>query len=107
MDLQNKVVKKFLNCFKDGPSCVELAEVLNINDTRVFRILRGSPMKLFEYERFVEFILANDATKEERSPQLSILLDLFEHVFCQYTRSHIEHEILREIKLKNVFEKDF
>lgn len=56
MDLQKNTLKEYLD-LKNSPSIRQIAEDTKIQQTRVFRLLNGSKMKLEEYEIFKERII--------------------------------------------------
>lgn len=55
MNLQNEIVKKFMEHFQ-FPTLREMTRITGINTSRVYRIIKGSEMKLKEYECFCQCI---------------------------------------------------
>jgi len=55
MKLQKKVLDQYLELF-GRPTLKEISNGTGIQLTRVFRLLNGRPMKLFEYEIFENLV---------------------------------------------------
>jgi hypothetical protein len=56
MNLQKKVIGNYLG-LSNRPTLKQISLETKIQQTRVFRILNGSEMKLYEYEIFKKLIL--------------------------------------------------
>lgn len=60
MQLQNAVLKKYQELYPDQ-TLREISKKTGIQQTRVFRILNGHEMRISEYEKFRNIIVANSS----------------------------------------------
>ena len=74
MNLQQIVLKRYFDYYPKQ-SLREISENTNIQITRVFRLMNGSPMKLSEYESFENAIVQKElnATTNQQFLNLSNL----------------------------------
>jgi hypothetical protein len=58
MKLQKEILQQFREIYPDL-SITKISQMVELDPTRVFRLFRGHPMKLNEYEIFQKFVLQN------------------------------------------------
>lgn len=90
MDLQNKILKNYKE-LNQSPTLKQMAQDTGINQTRIFRIINGSPMKLSEYEIFERRV-------KERSGQNNDLRELITKLEVRAPNNEI-------LKLKKLVER--
>ena len=95
MKLQKQVLDQYLELF-GRPTLKEISNATGIQLTRVFRILNGRPMKLFEYEIFES--LVNKKLNLVDGP--CYLAKKCEESFSKSGIENIKNHLTRNLKLR-------
>lgn len=99
MSLQEITIKRYLEQFPNQ-SLREISTNTNIQITRVFRLLNGSPMKLMEYEAF-ERVIDQKSFQNKVTTQdfISTSKECLQHL-SETKLNELIHEMKQSLKIK-------
>lgn len=88
--LQKVIIEQFQKKFSN-PTYKEMVELTGIEQTRLFRIKNGTPMRLEEFERILTLL-------SETNNPMNLFFDCYKYL-DQKSISEVEHNIHRKIAL--------
>ena len=88
--LQKVIIKQFQKKFSN-PTYKEMVELTGIEQTRLFRIKNGTPMRLEEFEKFLVLL------SETKNP-IALFFDCYKYL-DQHSLNEIEQNIQRKIAI--------
>lgn len=94
--LQKVIIEQFQKKFSN-PTYKEMVELTGIEQTRLFRIKNGTPMRLEEFERILKLL-------SETNNPMNLFFDCYRYL-DQKTISEVEHTIYRKIALAKLRSK--
>lgn len=98
MNLQEIVIKRYFDHFPKQ-SLREISQNTNIQITRVFRLLNGSPMKLSEYESFENAIHKKELHITSSDQFLSLSKQCLRYL-SEAKIAELMHEMNQSLKMR-------
>ena len=103
MTLQEKILKEYLRAY-ENPTMAAISIDTGIQNTRVFRILKGSTMKLNEYEIFKQRI-DRKTIQRPSTTRLQKMISEIQEKLSQKDISEIEGLLARILRIFSLMQR--